>query len=257
MRLYILLTVLLCAITNVDAQKTFPEPLQKFLCSARLEVAGGPNFNNSKVNDIYSDDCKVRPGVNIGVQINTKLSENVTFTPGFKIDQKGCTDEYKYDYEYDAPMYNNGASGQPRLKSASFDGIHRKNLNTYFAIPLVFGVTPFSKARSIQFSAGVNPAFLLGSRTKTNSFGNITGTFGKEGIKKFDFGFLVGANYLFKNGVSLGAMYDHTITNSVDVENSTAEVYNRSIKLVLAYRINFNPLFIESYTPKRKYLEFK
>jgi hypothetical protein len=61
---------------------------------------------------------------------------------------------------------------------------------------------------------------------------------------------------MFYDKFGVSAMYDHGLIDISSVEG-VAESFNRTLRFSLFYRLNFNPLFKESYSQKRKELSFE
>lgn len=54
------------------------------------------------------------------------------------------------------------------------------------------------------------------------------------GFREFDFGILGGLGYQFKNGLSISALYDHSLS-TLDEGSSDIDAFNRAVKFSLGY----------------------
>ncbi|MGK7393393.1 MAG: porin family protein [Candidatus Cyclobacteriaceae bacterium M3_2C_046] len=237
-----------------------PVPLQKVICSAKLEVQGGANFSRLSAEDLSdSESNNLRPGFHLGLRAHTTLSDNLFFTPGVSFEQKGTNYEYSYNYEEEYPdglgQANSIASVQAvsslSASQANENSLTRKTSLSYLSFPLMLGFKPFKKVRQFSLITGLNPGFLLGSKTHINSFGNKSNESGTDNLRSFDLGVMLGASYLITERLGVNAFYDHGLIN-VNQQEFAPQTYNRSLKLMLFFRFDFNPIFLESYTGSRK-----
>lgn len=250
---------------KLPAQDQLPVPLQKFYCSGRVEVQGGMNMGNQSAEDLSeSESHKFRPGMHLGVRIYTEIGSGFSFMPGILFDQKGFIYEYSYeDNVEDVPpiglMSSSPANtfNEPIASATATTavGINGNTSLPYLSIPLIFGYTPLEDVKAFSLISGFNPAFLLGRKTKIDSFGSESEEKGTDDLRNFDLGLLIGVSYMFNNNIGVNALYDHGLINTVKLENAP-KAFNRTIKIGLIYRLNFNPFFKESYTRERKNLNF-
>ncbi|HBH25533.1 MAG TPA: hypothetical protein DDY13_19210 [Cytophagales bacterium] len=248
--------------TLLTAQNILSPAAQQFVCSARLEVVGGLNASKTSMDDLSdSESNKFRTGFHLGLRMNTSIGKGFSFIPGIVYEQKGTKYKYRYDdNEFPIEMGAANLSAPDAVwqnqATQAIDGIDRNIRLNYLTIPLFFDYGPIPKLKDLKVIAGLNPAFLLGHTTKVNSFGNESEQSGTDDLSTFDLALAVGVSYMFYDKFGVSAMYDHGLIDISSVEG-VAESFNRTLRFSLFYRLNFNPLFKESYSKKRKELSFE
>lgn len=240
-------------------------PVERAICSSRIEVQVGPNFSNQTLDDpAPSEKNNFKPGINIGLSVYTEINDQISFNPGIRFEQRGSRNIYEYDpNEYEFPE----GLGQANLVNSSTSlvgtfatnqSIRNETNNTlsYLSVPLMIGIKPIPKLNNFRIITGLNPAVLLGRKTKFESDFEQTGT---DGFNTFDLGLMIGASYMLKNRIGFNLFYDHGLINTVEQREFVPDTksFNRTFNLLVFYRFNFNPLFKESYTKRRKYIEYQ
>jgi hypothetical protein len=257
-----LLTSLL-TLQNLYAQNTLSVPMQKFVCSARLELQGGMNLSRLSAKDLSdSESNRFKPSLNLGVRVHTQLSNTFSFTPGLVFEQRGNLYEYSYDYnefiegDFSANLESDLSDAQARTTATmAANSLTNKTTLSYLSIPLLFSYTPLKDLPELRIISGLNPGFLLGRRSKINSFGSESEDMGTENLRSVELGLMAGVGYLIDQKYGINLVYDHGMINTIK-EAGDLKSFNRTIRLALIYRLKFNPLFRESYTSQRKNLHF-
>jgi len=262
------LAIFIIALTTagqVLAQESKYSPLvERAICSSRLEVQAGPNFSNQTLdNPASSESNNFKPGINIGLSVYTEINDNISFNPGIRFEQRGTRNVYEYDLnEIEFPE----GLGQANLSSSSTSlagtlatnqTIRNETNNTlsYLSVPLMIGIKPIPKLKNFRVMTGLNPAILLGRKTKFESDFEQTGT---DGLNTFDLGLIIGASYMLESRIGFNLFYDHGLINTVGQREFVPDTksFNRTFNLVLFYRFDFNPLLKESFTKRRKDIKY-
>lgn len=187
----------------------------------------GLTYSNHKEKSEHSFEGKRKPilGFMVGVATNKPITDNLVIESGFFLAQKGSksdsdgfSDEEEY-YEYSDIL---------RM--------------LYIDVPLLVRYTLFKTDESgLAFYGGLQPSFLLNAK-RTNKTAN---TEEKETVtklfKKFDATAIIGAGYLFENGLVINASYDHGLVNinkrSEPNGDNYFKTYNRVFKISIAYQL--------------------
>ncbi len=196
------------------------------LCEGEFFLFLGGACNTVSGSDDYGDNKNVFGGT-LGFSAPVPLSDRTTFEPGLLLNQKGGRSETDFS--------GDGIEGS----------YEEKTTDTYLSVPLQARYSPIPSVPGLSVIGGVQPSFLLGSKTKvSSSFGENETRRGTDGRNKLDAGLLVGAGYQFDFGLKVDAVYDHGLVN---VSDNGGDFKNRSLRVVVGYRLPFNPYSKNSY----------
>jgi|GEM_PF-3647798 len=191
-----------------------------YLCNAHFSPMVGFSSNTKSGDGDYGDSSSKLGGI-LGFAAPVPVSDELTLEPGLMLNSRGS--RFETDFSGD------GIEGT----------YEEKTTDTYLSAPLMARYSPIPKARGFNLIGGVQPSFLLGSKTKTtSSFGEDQSTSGTDGRNKLDAGLLVGAGYQFNFGLKVDAVYDHGLVN---LWKEGGDFKSRSFRVVLGYRLPFNP----------------
>lgn len=177
-----LMAVALLVGSNVSAQDS---PIQ-------LGVKAGVNLSNFG-GDVEGTKAKV--GFNAGVTLDYNFTPNVALLTGLEFTTKGAKSK---EYEVEEM----GIKGSAKASTTAM----------FIQLPVHVGYKlPVTETMKVVFHAGPYAAYGIGGKDKTEITINgktaeeKTDTFGKEALKKFDFGVGIGAGLEFGQiGVGLG-----------------------------------------------------
>ncbi|WP_020533776.1 porin family protein [Flexithrix dorotheae] len=235
---------------HAQGQREISEKTQKMYCSARLQAILGPGLGwtgSDEERDYMESKTKMLPVVTLGFLVPVQLSENTAFRPGLVFETKGGKSESTYQVpEYEIP-------GERRAAISSANGINSQSVRKYISLPLLFNIAPFPGLKEFSFIPGLTPGFLLSEKSKTNAFGHETQEKGTENMKKVDLDLVLGVGYDLTKRIGVNLVYNHGLLDTYKGDYTSK---NRSIRLLLSYKLKFNPLFKESYSSKRKNLRF-
>lgn len=263
--IYLTAALFLLLNTYTSAQQTSFSVTDRAICSSRLEVQAGPNFSNQTLDDpAPSEKNNFKAGINLGLSMYTEINDKISFNPGIRFEQRGSRNVYEYDpdeYEFPEGLGRANINGQPTANLANSFATNQATKNvtnntlSYLSIPLMVGIKPIPKLKNFRIMTGLNPAVLLGRKTKFESDFEQTGT---DGFNTFDLGLMLGASYMLENRIGFNLFYDHGLINTVEQREFAPDTksFNRTFNLMLFYRFNFNPLLKESYTKRRKYIKY-
>ena len=159
------------------------------------------------------DDIKMKFGVLGGAELGYKIAEPFDITAGLLVMMQGT-----------------------KVKDTQFTKDFSSTL-TYLNVPILAN---FYVARGLAIKAGVQPGFLLSSKTKAKeSYGGdqweTIDSSSKDGLKKFDLAIPVGLSYEFSNFI-IDARYNFGL---LKVEKDGGSVKNGVIMLTVGYKIPF------------------
>jgi hypothetical protein len=112
----------------------------------------------------------------------------------------------------------------------------------YIDVPLLARYTLFEADEGgLAFYGGVQPSLLLNAKLKSKNPGNETTETVTKNFKKFDVAATFGVGYLFTNGISIHARYDHGLTD-INVDSTPNgsnyfKTYNRVFKFSVGYQL--------------------
>jgi hypothetical protein len=241
------------------AQNGLTEAENFFYCSTRLEAHAGVNMSNQSGSDLSdSESIKFRPGLNLGFNIYQETMSGFSIGTGIAFEQKGSNYVYEPgDYFEEFPdglgqaNLENAISSPARVAvSNDRDKLQRNTILSYLTVPLNVGYAPIKKHKEFRVQTGLVPGILLSRKTNTNSFGSELSDSGTENLRTIDLGLMVGASYIFKNNIGVNLLYDHGLINT-NTQEFMPKAFNRTIKLLVFYRLNFNPFVKSSYQSKK------
>ncbi len=172
------------------------------------------------------DDTKAKAGALVGVFARYSVNENLAFQPELLYSMQGCKVEgYEYDYEYEYEYTRSFPSRFNNLnKSVSqVEGGDYKIKLDYLLIPIMVKYYPIE---GLNLQVGPQFGFLLKAEADDEDI--------KDDMKKFDFGFNVGAGYDLPVGLGLDARYYFGLTNASDGDDDF-EAKNGVFSLALSY----------------------
>ena len=219
-----------------------PMPVQKAICSARLSPFLGMGISNPSNEYDRSEDSSIASPV-VGANVHISMGGGWTFIPGLAYETKGSSFSYSYDNGVGRASLSEGNSRTLALRSANES--KTKTVRSYLSFPWQIGIRPFEKVPDLQFALGMNNSFLLGQKTTRNSFGSKTTERDTDNLKSFNLGLLLGVAYRVIDDVAVGITYDHGLT---DMSSRGVGFRERALRLTVGYTINFNPIFLESYS---------
>jgi len=259
MRYLISILIVLINFHISNAQEGLTEAENFFYCSTRLEAHAGVNMSNQAGSDLSdSESSKFRPGINLGFNIYQETMSGFSIGTGIAFEQKGNNYVYEPgDYFEDFPdglgqaNLENAIGSTTRLAvSNDPDKLQNNNILSYLTFPLNVGYAPIKKHKQFRVQTGLIPGILLSRKTNTNSFGSERSDSGTENLRTIDLGLMLGASYIFKNNIGVNLLYDHGLINT-STQEFTPNAFNRTFKLLVFYRLNFNPFVKSSYQPKK------
>jgi hypothetical protein len=196
------------------------------LCKGQFYAMLGGGCNTVSGDSDYGDSGSIFGGA-LGFSAPIPLSERTKLEPGLLLNNKGGKSETDFS--------GDGIEGSYESKTT----------DTYLSLPLTARYSPIESVSGLSLIGGVQPSFLLASKTKASStFGESETRRGTEGRNKLDAGLLVGAGYEFDFGLKVDAVYDHGLVN---VSKNGGGFKNRSLRVVVGYRLPFNPYSKASY----------
>jgi|GEM_PF-6045433 len=234
--LYIIVLFFQCQI----ALGQLPEKLQNDICSARLKPIIGAGLSNTGSSDDFLDYSS-KPSIMLGVNVPLQLSERTQFIMGAVYETKGSVSSYEVDEGL-------GYSPNPAGRIAAVNNtnsLETRSTRAYVSLPWQVGVKPINDM-PLSVAVGVNNSFLLSQKSKVNSFGTESTRNGTDNLRKFNIGLLLGVAYDITPVISAGILYDHGLTDINEQEGF--ELRDRTLRFTLAYKLNFNPIFWESYS---------
>ena len=167
----------------------------------------------------------MRAGFAVGVDAGYQVSNHFALSAGLAYSLQGSG----RDYELNDP-------------SASFAIKDKSKVDlSYLQIPILANVYLF---KGFAVKAGVQPAFLLSAKDKTDISSTVkntkTTTDVKEYFNTFDFSIPVGVSYEFTNGLMIDARYNIGVTDVVKsgttFANSGKSGKNSVIQISLGYK---------------------
>lgn len=221
-------------------QRILSTSAQQMVCSARLEVIGGLNTAKTSMQNLSdSESNKLKAGFHLGFRVPMYLGKDFHLVPGLMFEQKGTQYEYRYEDTASPSEFTGGIDRSVRL--------------SYITLPVQINYSPFKRHTEFKLIGGLNPSYLAGRNATVNSFGNERETRGTDDLNRFDLALSIGLSYQAFDKIGVGLTYDHGLLNIYP--QASEESFNRTLRMGLFYRLNFNPLFKESYTKKRKLLD--
>ncbi len=217
-----------------------PEKVQSDICSARLKPIIGAGISNIGGSDDFLEYSS-KPSVMIGVNVPMQVSERTQFIMGAIYETKGSVSSYEVEESL-------GFSPNPAGRIAAINNtnsLETRTTRSYFSLPWQIGVKPINDM-PLNLAVGINNSILLSQKSKVNSFGTESTRSGTENLRKFNIGILLGVAYDITPDISAGILYDHGLTDINKAEGF--ELRDRTLRLTLAYKLHFNPIFWESYS---------
>ncbi len=239
----------------LSAQEGLTKAEQFLICSSRLEVNAGVNVSNHSGQDLSdSESSKFRTGINIGVNVYQEIMSGLSFGTGIAFEQKGSNYEYNPGDFGEFPeglsqanlINGSNTSSYRTLVGNDPNKLQSNSTLSYLTFPLNIGYAPIKKHNQFRVQAGLVPGVLLSRNTNTNSFGFERSESGTENFRTIDLGLMLGASYIFKNNIGVMMAYDHGLINT-NAQEFGQNAFNRTIKLMAFYRLNFNPITRSSY----------
>lgn len=223
LKLIVALTILsiTVSINSQTKKETFSKKI-KYTPKVGLTIA-----NHKEKSEIGNSDTKRKAilGFMVGVGMNKPINEHLSIESGVYLTQKG------------SKSVDEGFSDGEEFYSYS-DVLKM----LYIDVPLLAQYTLFeSDEGGLAFYGGVQPSLLLNAK-QTNKTANSEN---KETVtnffKKFDVAATLGVGYLFPNGISIHARYDHGLTD-INVDSTPNgsnyfKTYNRVFKFSVGYQL--------------------
>jgi hypothetical protein len=244
--IFIFISAFFLSAPQIFAQ--YKESVQKILCSVRAEPVLSLGYTGVSADDSDIFDYSGRPSVLFGVNFPFKISDNLTMIPGLAFETKGSVYEYRYsenEFFTSAVSFMNGNNlSAASLNLSLFKTLERRS---FISVPIQLAITPFSNGlENLNLIIGLNTSMLLGSASRFDDVDRGSWEKNNKDVRGLNIGALFGVRYDFENRIGLGLIYDHGINNW-----STSEfvsLRDRTVRLMVAYRLPFNPIFRESYT---------
>ena len=188
-----------------------------------------------------SADGNIRAGFAAGVDVNYQISKHIALSTGLFYSLQGSARNYSFKIGSLEGISNYYVNGH-RVGSTPFELKDKSKLSlSYLQIPILANVYLF---KGFAVKAGVQPAFLLSAKDKTDISSTVkntkTTTDVKEYFNTFDFSIPVGVSYEFTNGLMIDARYNIGVTDVVKSGTTFAKSgksgKNSVIQISLGYK---------------------
>ncbi len=229
---------------SLPGMAQLPLPVQEAICSARLSPFLGIGISSPSSEYDRSEDSGIASPV-VGANVHISMGGGWTLIPGLAYETKGSAFSYSYDNGIGRASLSGRNTNSRTLALRSTNESKTRTVRSYLSFPWQIGIRPFEKVPDLQFALGMNNSFLLGQKTTRNSFGIKTTDRGTDNLKGFNLGLLLGVSYRVIDDIAVGITYDHGLT---DMSSSGVGFRERALRLTVGYTINFNPIFLESYS---------
>jgi hypothetical protein len=197
---------------------------------ARYGLKAGVGLSNVTGADA-SENTKNLFGFQAGVMADFSLSELISLHPELLYSQKGVKSSFADSYTTGGYTYTANSSGQARL--------------SYLDLPVLLRL----KASGAFFEVGPQLGFLLGQKATYTKTTSITTSAGipissgsdnysdnsTDGLRKVDFGYVLGVGYRLPQGLELGLRYNGGFSSLDDSSNSASKVRNSVFQLQVGY----------------------
>jgi len=170
-------------------------------------------------------------GFQAGIMADFSLSELISLHPELLYSQKGVKNSFADSYTTAGYIYTTNSSGQARL--------------SYLDLPVLLRL----KASGAFFEVGPQLGFLLGQKSTYAETVSITTTTGvpvsssndnysdtsTDGLRKVDFGYVLGVGYRLPQGLELGLRYNGGFSSLDDSNKSASKVRNSVFQFQVGY----------------------
>lgn len=237
----------LLTLQSLPGMAQLPSSVQEAICSARLSPFLAMGISSPSNEYDRSEDSGITSPV-IGANVHIRMGEDWLFIPGLAYETKGSSFSYSYNNGVGSASLLEGNTNGHTLALRSANESKTRTVRSYISFPWQLAICPFKKLPDLQFALGMNNSFLLGQKTTRSSSGTKTIDRGTDNLKSFNLGLLFGVAYRVIDDVAVGISYDHGLT---DMSSSDGFGFReRALRLTVGYTINFNPIFLESYSKR-------
>jgi hypothetical protein len=197
---------------------------------AQYGVKAGVGLSNVTGADA-SSTTKNLFGFQAGVMADFGLSELISLHPELLYSQKGVKNSFSDSYTTGGYTYSASSSGQARL--------------SYLDLPVLLRL----KAAGAFFEVGPQLGFLVGQKAKYTETTSVTTGSGTpvtsssdeysdsstDGLRKVDFGYVLGVGYRLPQGLELGLRYNGGFSSLDDSRNSASKIHNSVFQFQVGY----------------------